>query len=371
MALTDQQIDALAQQAIRRAQAGDFAQAEALFAQAADARPNAGQLQHLLGQARLKLGRFAEAREPLQRAAQFLPKDVAAQVNLAGCLAVLGEHAPALAALERAARLKPGDAVIAHNKGRALEALGRTEEAERAYDEALSIDHRLLPSLMARAGLLEARGDWPGALTDLDMALTSRPNDAGLRLRRAELLLRQGDWIRGLADYEARLELPSLYTPGLPRWQGEPLTGKLLLYPEQADIESEAALRDVLMLARGVEATVQCAERLANVLDLPTVRRGDPLDGFAAAAPLRSLPYLLNWDLASVPVAGSLREAERLAALAQIEGDDAWQTHLAARLGKPTVIRLGAKHDWLWGPPNGPSTGPSVWYPNAELRRGN
>ena len=159
MARSDQQIDALAQQAIQRAQAGDFAGAEALFAQAADARPNAGQLQHLLGQARLKLGRFAQAREPLQRAAQFLPRDVAAQVNLAGCLAVLGEHAAALAALERASALKPGDAVIAHNKGRALEALGRADEAERAYDEALSIDHRLLPSLTARAGLLDAQYD--------------------------------------------------------------------------------------------------------------------------------------------------------------------------------------------------------------------
>ena len=367
MPLSDQQIDALAQQAIQRAQAGDFGAAEALFARAAEARPNAGQLQHLLGQARLKLGRFAQAREPLQRAAQFMPKDVAAQVNLAGCLAVLGEHAPALAALERAAVLKPGDAVISHNKGRALEALGRSDEAERAYDEALSIDHRLLPSLMARAGLLETRGDWPGALTDLDMALTSRPNDAALRLRRAELLLRQGDWMRGLGDYEARLELPGLYAPALPRWQGEPLQGgKLLLYPEQADIESEAALRDVLMLARGVEATVQCAERLADILDLPTVRRGDPLESFGAAAPLRSLPYLLNWDLASLPAAGSLSDADRLAASARTEGEDTWQTHLAARLGLPTVMRLGAKHDWLWGPHDGPS----AWYPNAEIRRG-
>ena len=154
MPLSDLQIQALARDAVQRATAGDFAGAEPLLAQMAEARPNSGQVLNLLGQARLKLGRFAEAREPLERAAKFLPKDAAAQVNLAGCLSVLGEHDKALMALERAALLKPGDAAIAHNRGRALEALGRADEAERAYDEALSIDHRLMPSLSARASLL-------------------------------------------------------------------------------------------------------------------------------------------------------------------------------------------------------------------------
>ena len=51
-------------------------------------------------------------------------------------------------------------------------------------------------------------------------------------------------------------------------------------------------MRDTLMLARGVEAVVQCGETLADWLDGPTIRRGDPLDGFsgrrAAAQPALS-----------------------------------------------------------------------------------
>jgi len=389
VALSDLQIQTLARDAVQRAAAGDFAGAEPLLAQVAEARPNSGQALHLLGQARLKLGRFAQAREPLERAAKFLPKEVAAQVNVAGCLSVLGEHAAALAALDRAARLKPGDAAIAHNRGRALEALGRLDEAEHAYNEALSIDHRLMPSLSARANLLAARGDWMGALTDLEVALTSRPNDPPLRLRRGELLLRQADWLRGLGDYEARLEIAAdRYTPDLPRWQGEPLTGRLLVYPEQADIESDAALRDTLMLARGVEAMVQCAPRLAKWLTLPTIDRGAALDGFAAAVPLRSLPHLLGWTLDSLPPLLVLtRRAEpspRIGWFAQADpptgldiernpdeltrcrlviGDDAWPAHLAARLGIPTIILLPRLADWLWGP----RLGPSPWYPSAEL----
>ena len=388
MALSDLQIQTLARDAVQRAAAGDFAGAEPLLAQVADARPNSGQALHLLGQARLKLGRFAEAREPLERAAKFLPKEAAAQVNLAGCLSVLGDHAAALAALDRAQRLKPGDAAIAHNKGRALEALGRLDEAEHAFNEALSIDHRLMPSLSARANLLAARGDWMGALTDLDMALTSRPNDPHLRLRRGELLLRQGDWLRGLGDYEARLEIAGeRYAPALPRWQGEPVTGRLLIYPEQADIESDAALRDTLMLARGVDGIIQCAPRLAKWLAMPTIERGAVLDGFAAAAPLRSLPHLLGWTLDSLPPLVPTRRAEpspgigwfsqaqppagiyiernpdELTRCRLVVGDDTWPTHLAARLSIPTIILLPPGADWLWGP----QLGPSPWYLSVEV----
>ncbi len=389
MALSDLQIQTLARDAVQRAAAGDFAGAEPLLAQVAEARPNSGQALHLLGQARLKLGRIAEAREPLERAAKFLPKEVAAQVNLAGCLSLLGDHTAALAALDRAHQLKPGDAAVAHNKGRALEAMGRLDEAEQAYNEALSIDHRLMPSLSARANLLATRGDWMGALTDLEMALTNRPNDPQLRLRRGDLLLRQGDWLRGLSDYEARLELSGeRYTPDLPRWQGEPLTGRLLIYPEQADIESDAALRDTLMLARGVDGVVQCAPRLSDWLDMPTVRRGAALDEFTAAAPLRSLPYLLGWTLDALPSPGPLRATtqastrvgwftdrtppdgveierrpEQVAACCLVVGDDVWPIHLAARLGLPTILLLPAGADLLWGP----QPGAPPWYRSVEI----
>ncbi|MDI1284643.1 MAG: tetratricopeptide repeat protein [Reyranella sp.] len=399
MALSDQQIESLGRDALQRAAAGDFAGAESLFARAVEARPNSGQLLHLLGQVRLKLGRFAEALDPLQRAAAFLPRDAAAQVNLAGCLGRLGQHDGALDALERAARLRPADAAIAHNKGRTLEALGRPDDAEHAYGEALAIDHRMLPCLSARASLLAARGDWGGALADLDTALTDRPDDPRLRLRRGELLLRQGDWWRGLADHEARLELADRdrWSPKLPRWQGEePFSGRLLLYPEQADIESDAAVRDALILlrgaealrARGVDAVIQCAGSVAALIDAPTIDRNAPLEGFAAAAPLRSLPHFLGWTLEALPPPGALRPkvqpSSRLGWFARtarpegkdvvtdpadvatcgfVVGDDTAATQIAAALGIATLLLLSPSADWLWGP----RRGPSPWYPNLDV----
>jgi len=360
--LSDAQVQSMARDAMQSAAAGDVATAEKLLTRVVAARPGFAQAQHLLGQARLKLGRFADARMPLQSAAKLLPKEVSAQVNLAGCLSVLGEHDAALVALARAAELKPGDAAIAHNRGRMLAKLGRSDEAEQAYDEALSIDHRLMPSLVGRAELLAARGEWMGALADLDMALVSRPDDAALKLKRGEILLRQGDWLRGLADHEARLDLPGeRYTPELPRWQGEPLAGRLLVYPEQVDIDSDAAIRDTLMLARGIEATLQCGAILEGWLDGPIVRRGEPLHDFSAAAPLRSLPFLLNWSPHDLPQAPPLRGVAAAAPLS--DGLDTWQTHLAARLGLPTTLRLSATADWLWGPPGQRFT----WYPGLTV----
>lgn len=389
MALSDQKIQALGRDGLQLAARGDFAGAEVLFARAAEARPNSGQLLHLLGQVRLKLGRFAEAREPLERAASYLPRDAAAQINLAGCLGQLGQHDAALATLDRAAQLKPGDAAIAFNRGRALEALGRSEEAEHAYDEALSIDHRLIPALSARASLLAARGDWVGALGDLDRALATRPDEYALKLRRGELLLRQGDWSRGLVDYEARLDIAGdRYAPALPRWQGKPLDGPLLVYPEQTDSDGDEAVRDTLMLARGVEAVVQGGARIAELIDGPTVQRDASLTGFAAAAPLRSLPHVLGWTLEALPPPGALRpkaqpsarigwftrtappggitvesDPSQVAACRFVVGNDSAATHIAALLGIPTLLLLPASADWLWGP----RRGPSPWYSSLEV----
>ncbi len=320
MALSDEKIQELAREATGRAASGDFAGAEPLFAEIAEARPNAGPALHLLGQVRLKLGRFAEAREPLERAATFLPRDPTVHTNVAGCLTQLGDFSRALQAIEHADRLKPNDPVIVYNKGRALQALGRTGEAEDSYGEALSRDHRLLPALSARAELLAERGDWMGALNDLDTALTSLPNDARLRMRRASLLLQQGDWLRGLGEHEARLEIRDArhWRSPLPHWDGQPLgTGHLLLYPEQADIGGPEALRDTLMLmraineleARDISAVVQCAAGFDLLVGATasgafdrsrTAWRGSE-QGFAAGAALRSLPHLLGWALDSVP----------------------------------------------------------------------
>ena len=220
-----------------------------------------------------------------------------------------------------------------------------------------------------------------------------------LRLRRGELLLRQGDWWRGLADYEARLEIPGeRYTPALPRWQGEPLDGRLLLYPEQADIESDAALRDTLMLARGVDAVVQCA-RARSPIGCDGPDRAPRANRSTTSWPPRRCAacriFSLNWTRDSLPPPRRSCDAEaersarsrlvqrrraacagldvdarprrQVAACRLVVGDDTLaRPYAAAALGHSArLILLPHTADWLWGP----SLGLSPWYATVELLR--
>ena len=147
------------------------------------------------------------------------------------------------------------------------------------------------------------------------------------------------------------------------------------------------------MLARGVEAVVQGGARIAELLDRPTIGREAPLKDFAAAAPLRSLPYLLGWTLESLPPPSSLQpralrpkpqsstrigwfaptappngtivetDPSQVAACGFVVGNDSAVTHIAALLGIPTLLLLPSSADWLWGP----RRGPSPWYPSLEV----
>jgi hypothetical protein len=119
------------------------------------------------------------------------------------------------------------------------------------------------------------------------------------------------------------------------------------------------------MLARGVDAVVQCGDTLVMLLDMPTARRGDSLDGFAAAAALRSLPHLLSWSAEAPPPPPALRDPGMSATHEPVVGDDTWETHLAACRGIATTIRLPARPDWLWGRQDGTSP----WYRSLELVR--
>jgi tetratricopeptide (TPR) repeat protein len=320
---------ALAQEATRRAAAGDVAGAEPLFARLVELAPREPTAWAGLGRCRLAIGRTEDAVEPLRRAAALAPRNAAAAINLAGCLGRLGQHDAALAELDRAAALQPEDAAIAFNRGRALEALEQRDAAREAYDTALSLDSRLLPALVARAALLAGNGERLAAIGDLDLALAQRPGDARLRLRRASLALATGDWWSGLAEHELRLDQPSdgtAWRPALPLWRGEPLAGRHVLLFAEAEDEG-AAVGDTLqmlrflpgLLARTRHVSIELASPLGSWLSQAVVlpegvrlaTRGAPAADADIAAALLSLPHLCEADPSALPPVLPLRRPRR------------------------------------------------------------
>ncbi|MGE3646986.1 MAG: tetratricopeptide repeat protein [Reyranellaceae bacterium] len=259
----------------------------------------------------LRGGDVAAAAPLFERIIAERANDIAARINLAGCLMRLGRADDAVPHIAHAAGLMPGDAAIRSNHAQVLRAAGQREAARGEVEEALRIDPRLLVALSLRAELAAAEGDDITALGDLDTALTLKPNDAALRTRRAAIRLSRGDWLNGLAEYEARLEVASArpYAPSLPRWQGEqPAAGQLVLvYAEQGDGESGAAVEDLKVAARhiaalaelGVSVALQApASAHADLLALSPaaalLERGPLTNDLAAAVPVRSLPFALS-----------------------------------------------------------------------------
>jgi Flp pilus assembly protein TadD len=259
----------------------------------------------------LRSGDIAAATPLFERIVAQRASDVGARINLAGCLMRMGRASDALPHIALAARLVPTDATIRSNHAHVLRATGQRAEARSEVEEALSIDPRLPAALSLRAELAAAEGDDITALGDLDTALTLKPNDATLRTRRAAIRLRRGDWLNGLAEYEARLEIAGAkpYAPSLPRWQGEqPAAGQLILvYAEQADIASGAALEDLRIVARHVRALADLGvvvalqapasvhtELLVQSPATTLIERGPLINDLAAAVPIRSLPFALS-----------------------------------------------------------------------------
>lgn len=259
----------------------------------------------------LRGGDVAAAAPLFERIIGERANDVGARINLAGCLMRLGRAAEALPHIALAASLVPSDATIRSNHAHILRAVGQRPEARNEIEEALRIDPRLPAALSLRAELAAAEGDDITALGDLDTALTLKPSDATLRTRRAAIRLRRGDWLNGLAEYEARLEIANArpYAPSLPRWQGEqPAAGQLVLvYAEQGDGESGAAVDDLKIVARhiaaltdlGVAVALQAPASVhAALLSLSPatalIERGPLTNDLAAAVPVRSLPFALS-----------------------------------------------------------------------------
>ena len=288
-------------------------------------------------------------------------------------------------------RLKPGDAAIAHNKGRALEALGRLDEAERAYDEALSIDHRLMPSLIGarqpaggarrldgRAGRSRHGADQPAQRSASAPAPRRIAAAPGRLAARPRPTTRRG-W----------RSPPTATRPTCRAGRASRRRAGCWSIPSRPTSRAMPRMRDTLMLARGVDAIVQCAPTLANWLSMPTIDRGAVARRLCRRGSAAQPAASSRLD-ARCPAAAARPDATRRAVTARrlvqprpirrpastsnaipseltrcrfVVGDDAWPAHLAARLGIPTIILLSAGADWLWGP----RLGPSPWYPSAEV----
>ena len=286
------------------------------------------------GLALWRSGRLDEALDRLGRAVDLAPERALFRTSFGVVLAALGESDAAVAAWRTALALDPAethalvnlanatgtgdgarrvyrralavdavDAAALGNLGALEEREGQGDTALRLYRQALALDPRVA-ELWSNLG---AACHWQGRLAragrDLDRAVALDPAFAEARWNRAVNRLLSGDWAGGLADHEWRWRRRGVVVPGfgLPRWRGEPLSGKrLLAWGEQGYGDAIQFARLVPAVhARGARVTLVCRPRLKRLFaSLAGVERvvgfGERLPAADLEVPLMSLPLRLG-----------------------------------------------------------------------------
>ena len=131
------------QDAIRTAfqlhQAGNLAEAEAIYRRVLEKEPDNAGAWHLLGVVALQLGRICDATELLEKAVRLKDTDPVPLNNLGNAYAWQGRLAQAEQCFRRALGFKP-DYLDAHlNLGNTLSEAGQLEEAEQSYRQAQAL----------------------------------------------------------------------------------------------------------------------------------------------------------------------------------------------------------------------------------------
>jgi len=216
-------------------------------------------------------GRLPEAIAAYRAAQQFAPDSRESLLALAASLYEAGRVEEAIGPLQRACELEPTDPTWLLRliqallmSGRPLLALGHAERllATRGAGDAVAL--RLL------AIALMYHGDATRARALLDSALDLAPADAQTRIALAMLRLREGGFAAGWEPYEARLELPAMFTARhftQPRWAGQSLRGRTLLVAAEQGLGDEIMFASLIpeLAGESGRCLLECDERLAGL----------------------------------------------------------------------------------------------------------
>ncbi len=368
---------------------GDVAGALARLARGVEVVPNNAIAHGNLGFALLAAGHVGEALVALERAVAIKPDFAQAHNNRGIALERLGRRVEARAAFERALALVPAYPDAATNLGELANRDGDAAAARAAFlrirgasplparaglafadalDGRLDAARHALEALVAEspgsAALWQTLGtvrNWAWLHDEAEsafrQALDLEPGNRDAQFGIAATLLSRGRYAEGFAAFEASRaglapDAPRLRA--LPVWDGGPLDGTLVVYPEQG-------YGDVVQFARFLPALRARAGRIVVHLDgywaplaplLATLAGVDavsttpdalPADRASARVSVLSLPNLAGARSDALPAAPYLAvPAERR---------EAWRARVAAlpapRVGLAWSVRARDDHGYV------------------------
>ena len=260
-------------------------------------------------QAAISAKRLDEAVVLAEKAVAEAPRSNEAWNALGVALRASGQAAEATGCYQRALDIAPGDLSAVANLANALKDLQR-------YPEAISLHRRVVarqPTSTAWTNLgvaLHDGGMLVDALAAFEQAIRIQPENASAQFDRSQVLLRLGRFEEGWAAFEWRWRLPDrppMPNYPTPRWDGAPLAGTVLAWPEQGFGDAILSVRFLPGLrARVRRVALGCKPELmrlfsglAGVDELVAIGAAAPTH--VAHVPFMSLPGMAMKSFADLP----------------------------------------------------------------------
>ena len=204
---TDSDLDAQLREARGHHGAGRYAEAERIYRQILDRRPDDAEVMSKLGAALAGQGRLDEMLSVLHRAVELDPDLVEAHNNLGAAFRLQGRLDDAVAALRRALAINPDHASAHVNLGAALQGLGQIDDAVASYRKAIAIQPDLAATHVNLGIALQGLGRTEDAVASYREALAIAPGSADAHLNLGVALRRLGRLDDAVASYHEALAI--------------------------------------------------------------------------------------------------------------------------------------------------------------------
>ena len=202
-------IDDRLQQAVELHRKGEFDQAQAIYEEILEIRPDHFEALNLLGVLAAQIKNHQRAVDLIDRAIALYPHHAASYFNRGLAQRALGQLEEAVVSYDHAIALSPDYAEAWSNRGDALLEQGRLEAAISSYDHAVSIRPDYAEAWSNRGDALLEQGRLEEAIASYDHAVSIRPEYPEVWYNRGNVLMKLKEWNDAIASYDRAIAIRS------------------------------------------------------------------------------------------------------------------------------------------------------------------
>ncbi len=187
-------LDTLLRKARELHTAGNFSEAQHLYRQILESRPEDADVLSKFGAALAAQGKFVESVSVLRRALENDPDQVEAHINLGSVFQIQGKLEEAVIPLRRALEINPDQTAAHVNLGNILLKQGNPEDAIRSYSSALEIEPEFYQALNGLGTAFMQQNKGKEAAETFARALKISPDEPQILCNLGNLLRNQGKY---------------------------------------------------------------------------------------------------------------------------------------------------------------------------------